>query len=72
MVRGTLSVESIHGCLVHCSCSSAMLLSFASIDVVVMIGASLVDGSGDGYSRSKGGSGSAAFSFNNRLLISQN
>ena len=45
MVRGTLSVRSIRGCLVHCSCSSGMLLSSASVDVVVMIGASLVDGS---------------------------
>ena len=36
---------SIRCCLVHCSCSSGMLLSSASVDVVVMIGASLVDGS---------------------------
>ena len=44
MVRGTLSLGSIRGCLVHCSCSSAMLLSSASTDAAATSGASLVDG----------------------------
>ena len=44
MVIGMLSVGSIRGCLVHCSCSSAMLLSFALTDAAATNGASLVDG----------------------------
>jgi hypothetical protein len=41
---GTLSVGSIGGCFVHCSCSSAMLLSYALTDGAATSGASLVDG----------------------------
>ena len=44
MVIGTLSVGSIGGCFIHCSCSSAMLLSSALTDGAATSGASLVDG----------------------------
>ena len=44
MVIGTLSVGSIGGSFIHCSCSSAMLLSSALTDGAATSGASLVDG----------------------------